>query len=158
MTVRLRFVTCNDQVSALIRWAEDFWASHVEAVVDEGYLGAHADGGVLVRPVGYDRAILVREEFVDVPADAAAAEAFEHYLRAHLGEPYDFAAIFGFVLRDDMHAKEHAICSALQTDALIASRLARDLPLPSYQISPRDLRLYLAGIAPAPPLPSLRAA
>lgn len=147
--IRLRFVTCDDQVSALIRWAEDFWASHVEAVVAEGYLGAHADGGVLVRPVGYDKDILVREEFVDVPAPASVTARFEQYLRGHVGEPYDFAAIFGFVLRDDMHAKEHAICSALQTDALIECGIAKDLPMPTYQISPRDLRLYVAGIQPA---------
>ena len=39
MPIRLRFVTCNDPISALIRWAEDDWRSHVEAVVPEGYLG-----------------------------------------------------------------------------------------------------------------------
>jgi len=149
MPIRLRFVTCNDPISALIRWAEDDWRSHVEAVVPEGYLGAHAQGGVQIRPKGYDNAIMIREELVDVPADSAAARRFESYLRDHIGEPYDFAAILGFVLRDDMHAKAHAICSALQTEALIFSGLVRDLPLPSYQISPRDLRLYLAGIVPA---------
>jgi hypothetical protein len=153
--IRLRFVTCDDQISALIRWAEDFWASHVEAVVPEGYLGAHADGGVAIRPVGYDQAILAREEFVDLPAGPSVTAHFEKYLRGHIGEPYDFDAIFGFVLRDDMHAKAHAICSALQTDALIECGIAKDLPLPSYQISPRDLRLYLAGVTPSP---SLRAA
>jgi hypothetical protein len=147
--IRLRFVTCNDQISALIRWAEDDWRSHVEAVLPEGYLGAHAQGGVQVRPVGYDRTILIREEFVDVPADPAVARRFEAYLRAHVGEPYDFAAILGFMLRDDMHAKAHAICSALQVEALADCGVARDLPLPSCQISPRDLRLYLAGILPA---------
>lgn len=143
--IRLRFVTCNDAISDMIRWAEDDWRSHVEAVLPDGYLGAHADGGVQVRPVGYDQAILVRDEFVDLPASPDQARDWEAYLRAHVGEPYDFAAILGFVLRDDMHAKAHAICSALQTDALLAGKLAHDLPLPSYQISPRDLRLYLAG-------------
>lgn len=65
--MRIRFVTCSDLVSSLIRDREgpanpaclSFTPSHVEvadfATPDgkPGYLGAHDVGGIMVRPVGY---------------------------------------------------------------------------------------------------------
>lgn len=143
--IRLRFVTCNDTLSMAIRWAEDFWASHVEAVLPDGYLGAHADGGVLVRPVGYDQAILRREEFVEINTDALTALNWEAWLRTKIGTPYDFSAILGIVVRAELGERGHVICSALQTEALRVCGLAKDFPLPSAEISPRDLRIFLAG-------------
>lgn len=146
MNVTLRFVTCSDFVSRMIRDAEDFWASHVEAVTalaQPGYLGAHANGGVLVRPIGYDKATLVREEFKQIPCDDATQLAFETFLLNHVGQPYDFDAILGFVLRGDCHRKEHAICSALLVDALQSVGLLPKISIPSWEISPRDLHIML---------------
>lgn len=145
MTIRLRFVTCNDHISALIRWAEDDWRSHVEAVLPDGYLGAHSDGGVKVRQVGYDAAILQREEFVDIPADGPMAALWEKCLRQHVGEPYDFGAILGIVLRADLSQREHVICSALQMKVLIDCGKAIKFPLDPAEISPRDLRIWCNG-------------
>ena len=70
--IRLRFVTCRDPISEGIRLRENFWASHVEAVTPLGagpqkYLGAHCDGGVQARDVGYDAKVLQQELFVDLP-------------------------------------------------------------------------------------------
>jgi hypothetical protein len=145
MSIRLRFVTCNDPLSAAIRWAEDFWASHVEAVLPDGYLGAHADGGVQIRPVGYDRATMIREEFVDLPCDQATADRWEAWLRGKIGTPYDFAAILGIVVRAELGQRGHIICSALQTEAMVVNLPIPDFPLESAEISPRDLRLFLVG-------------
>jgi hypothetical protein len=145
--IRLRFVTCTDSVSTMIRDVEDFFLSHVEAVTPEGgYLGAHADTGVQERVPGYDKGILKTEIFVDLPATPQQVADFYAYLNSRLGEPYDFGAILGFVLRDGMHAKGHAICSALMVLALrkcqwFAFRLAE----PAHKISPRDLYLILSA-------------
>src|ERR1700676_4258360 len=73
--IRLRFVTCRDPISEGIRLRENFWASHVEAVTPLGagpqkYLGAHCDGGVQARDVGYDAKVLQQELFVDLPETA----------------------------------------------------------------------------------------
>lgn len=144
-TIQLRFVTCKDPLSEAIRWAEDFWASHVEAVVSGGYLGAHADGGVMIRPVGYDSATLLREEFVDIAVDPVTAAKWELWLRGKIGTPYDFSAILGIVVRAELGERGHVICSALQTEALVVNLPVTDFPLESAEISPRDLRLFLAG-------------
>ena len=145
--IRLRFVTCNDAISYMIRAAEDFWASHVEAVMPDGsgYLGAHADGGVAIRPVGYDKATLMRELFVELPATTVQTVAFYDELKQHIGQPYDFEAILGFVTRSEMHSKKHKICSALQAGALNKSWFSAPLCRPTYEISPADLMLILSA-------------
>lgn len=144
----LRFVTCNDPISYLIRTAENFWASHVEAVLPDGagYLGAHADGGVQIRPLAYDKDTMTRQLFVAMTASDAVTEAFYDGLKSHIGEPYDFSAILGFVARTNLHSKQHAICSALQALELEKSGFFPGvLCRPPHEISPADLLLILTG-------------
>jgi len=151
--IRLRFVTCHDQISEGIRLRENFWASHVEAVTPAGtsppkYLGAHCDGGVQARPVGYDAAVLQQELFVDLPATAPGqADEFYAFLNRHIGEPYDFASILGFLVPNiTAHQPQHIICSALQALALRqCGWFAAPLVEPAHKITPRDLLLIISG-------------
>jgi hypothetical protein len=152
--IRLRFVTCNDPVSEGIRLRENFWASHVEAVTPAGdgqgpkYLGAHSDGGVQARDPGYDAAILRQELFVEL-AETAPGQSQEFYafLNRHIGEPYDFESILGFLIPDvAAHQPRHIICSALQTLGLRqCGWFAAPLVEPAHKISPRDLLLIISG-------------
>lgn len=147
--IRLRFVTCHDPISQGIRLRENFWASHVEAVTPEGkYLGAHCDGGVQARPVDYDAPILQQELFVDL-AETAPGQGDEFYafLNRHIGEPYDFESILGFLVPDiPAHQPQHVICSALQALALRQCRwFAAPLVEPAHKITPRDLLLIISG-------------
>jgi hypothetical protein len=147
--IRLRFVTCRDPISQGIRLRENFWASHVEAVTPEGkYLGAHSDGGVQARDVGYDAKSLQQELFVDL-AETAPGQADEFYafLNRHIGEPYDFESILGFLVPDiAAHEPQHIICSALQALALRQCQwFAAPLAEPAHKISPRDLLLIISG-------------
>lgn len=151
--MKLRFVTCNDPTSAAIRAREGamapaigFTPSHVEMVVAEGYLGAHSDGGVQIRPAGYDKATLAHELVVDVGGDDVAAEK---YARSKIGTPYDWGAIFNFVdfvLPVDLHQRDHLICSAFMT---LAARKGSALPFRlarrAHEISPADLLLVFSG-------------
>jgi hypothetical protein len=166
--IRLRFVTCRDPISDGIRLRESFWASHVEAVTPAGkYLGAHADGGVQARAPGYDKAILMRELFVDLPNLAprfasgspfiapepdTQADEFYAFLERHIGEPYDLESILGFLVPDvSAQQPQHIICSALQTLALRQCRwFATPLAEPAHKISPRDLLLMISGRVPVP--------
>jgi hypothetical protein len=131
----------------MIRDAEDFFLSHVEAVTPDGkYLGAHADGGTQERESGYDKATLKDEVFINLPATNQQTADFYAFLRLHIGTPYDFQSILGFVMREDMHTKGHAICSALIVLALRSCgwfpyRLAE----PAHKIDPRDLFLILSA-------------
>jgi hypothetical protein len=152
--IRLRFVTCRDPISDGIRLRENFWASHVEAVTPQGsYLGAHADGGVQARAAGYDATILQRELFVELPESAPGQAAeFYAFLARHMGEPYDFKSILGFLVPDIVaHQRQHVICSALQTLALRqCGWFATPLAEPAHKISPRDLLLIISGRIPVP--------
>jgi hypothetical protein len=150
MTIRLRFVHCHDSISDGIVFDTGGLYSHAECVTPDGkYLGAHADGGVQARPSDYDKGQFDRELFVDLPADDAMTAAFYAYAEKHIGQPYDFGAIFGFVLHLNDHDKGKVICSALMTLCLRACGwFATPLSLPAHQISPRDLLLVISGRQP----------
>ena len=148
--IKLRFVTGNELVSAAIRAHENFWASHVEAVMPDGtLLGAHADGGVLARPSDYDAGQWTKQLILELPVEQQTADAFHAYLISRIGRPYDMAAIFGFVLHMDKHQERGFICSALQTVALRECRyFPAPLVEPAHKISPRDLLLILSARVP----------
>lgn len=150
--IRLRFVSGRDAASLAIRARENFPFSHAEAVTPQGrYLGAHASGGVAAREPGYDAAWLERELFVDLPAAAPAQpEAFYAFLERHVGEPYDFESILGFLIPGvALHEAQHVICSAFVTLALRqCGWFAAPLAEPAHKISPRDLLLMISARIP----------
>jgi hypothetical protein len=146
--IRLRFVTCNDPVSAGIRAAEyGFWASHTEAVMPDGtLLGAHYDGGVQARAADYDKGEFSRELIVSLPASPEMTDAFHAFLRTQLGKPYDVEAIVAFVARRDWQEPDAWFCSELQAAALAACGwFAQALATEFNHITPRDLLLILSG-------------
>ena len=151
--IRLRFVTCNDEISRLIRLQAGvcmpFTPSHVECVSQDGksYIGEHFDGGMQARPVGYDAAILLQEKLVDLPCTAESESQFYIFIESKIGEPYDWRSIIGFVDPAlNLHEKNHLICSAMMTAALRASGFfAFPLVVPFHHISPRDLFLMLSS-------------
>lgn len=149
--IRLRFVTGDDMVSRGIRAFEyGFWATHVETVLPDGtLLGAHMDGGVRIRPQGYDAGTRSKELVVDLPADDLMDDRFEAFLRAQLGKPYDKTAIGAFVLERDWQEPDAWFCSELMAAALVecgwfASHLATEFN----HITPRDLLLIVSGRVP----------
>jgi hypothetical protein len=151
--MKLRFVTCSDELSALIRAREGavaswlkFVPSHVEMVVKEGFLGAHDEGGVQIRRVGYDAATLSGELFLDVPLTADGNAAAEKFARARLGAPYDWEAIIDFVAPVALHEAKHYICSALMTLTVVAGKaFPGPLAKPAHAVSPLDLLFLFSG-------------
>lgn len=144
----IRFVQGNEASSKLIVLREGsaspFTPSHVELKVATGYLGAMLQGGVAIRPVGYDKGTIAGEFFVTVPCDAAKVEA---YARSKLGTPYDWKAIVDFVVPLGWNQPDDFICSSLMALALmVGGAFAGSLCVPSWQISPRDLLLTLSAI------------
>jgi hypothetical protein len=96
-TLTIRLVTSNDIISALIR--DKTWCaySHVEFILDDGTtLGAHADGGVRIRPIDYAVFTAVKVITITVTEEQKAAVlAFAH---AQVGKAYDMGAIAGIVV------------------------------------------------------------
>ncbi len=145
--ITLRFVTCNDPISAAIRVGEyGFWASHAEALMPDGtLLGAHYDGGVQARPRGYDAAIMERELYVKLPCSVTIEAAFLNFLRAQLGKPYDLEAIAGLVAERDWRSPDSWYCSELQAAALESSGCFLPLAAGAAKITPRDLLLIVSA-------------
>ena len=152
-TISLRFVTCNDAVSALIRLQAGlcmpFTPSHVECVSEDGqsYIGQHLDGGMQARPVGYDKATLQAEKIVDLEVSAPEQAAFYAFVTSKIGQPYDWQSILSFVDPAlNLHQVNHLICSAMMTAALRACGFfPMPLVVPFHHISPRDLFLVLSS-------------
>ena len=169
--IAIRLVTGADAVSAMIRAAElGFAYSHADVAMPEGgYLGAHAEGGVALRPVGYDAAATTREQLVAVPAGDAQAALFHGYLRAQIGKPYDLGAIAELalgvirgpelpVLAAPWHDPARWFCSELIVAALVhAGLLPPGLPAAPRRVTPRDLAFILAGLAARGAAPALAA-
>lgn len=141
-----------------------FTPSHVEARTPDGgfFIGAHLLGGVRRRPVGYDKGSIAKlsegydetafpgglcDFVLSLPAEPGQEKAFYDFLEGHLGEPYDWKAIPGFLVPEHLHLSNHAICSALQTLALRTPScewFKFRLAAPAHLIDPRDLLLMLS--------------
>lgn len=160
-SIDIRFVTGNDIVSRLIRMqagvAMPFTPSHAEARTKDGlfYIGAHLDGGIQRRPVGYDTDSLMTlpdssktERIVSIPCSADEEAAFYAFIEKHVGEAYDWKGILGFGAPDiHLHDVGHIFCSAFMAGAL-RSKGCEVFPwpmtVPFHHISPRDLFLILS--------------
>jgi hypothetical protein len=148
----LRFVQGSSLISRAIiaqsKTAMPFTPSHVETVSEDGlsYIGAHIDGGVQARPVGYDKADTVHELLLPLAATPEQDRIFHDFMRLKIGEPYDWHAIIGFLIPAHEHAVNTAVCSAVAALALRTCLwFEKPLAAPAHLISPRDLLLIISG-------------
>ena len=137
---------------------------HVEAVMPDssGYLGAHSDGGVQVRPIGYDRRLKPQELFVSLPATAEQEDGFYSFLHVQLGSPYDMSIIKGFASgmlfgQRDWRKPGSWICSELQAAAMMPVGLIKSIASKPSYVTPRDVLMgcgFLASLGePGPAFP-----
>jgi len=159
--IRIRFVTSTAFSSRLIRLqagvSMPFTPSHTEALSQDGksYIGAHLDGGIMRRPVGYDADTLMdlpdnggkSERIVSIPCTPEQETVFYTYVEKHVGEPYDWQGILGFVATEiHLHDVGTIFCSAFMTGALREAKIFPwPLTVPFHHISPRDLMLMLSS-------------
>jgi uncharacterized protein YycO len=148
MSITLRFVTCHDIVSAAIRAYEyGFWTSHVEAKISGKLVGAHFSGGVQARDISYDASSLKREQYVEVPASDNQTKAFEQFMMAQVGKPYDVEAIAALVMERNWREPDRWFCSELVAAALEQSTLLPKLPDAINLIMPRDVMMMVSVFA-----------
>lgn len=153
----------SGMIVAQEKTAMPFTPSHVEALSEDSqfYIGAHIDGGVMKRPVSYDKGMIAQLQGdydktvfpdglcdmrlkLDVTPEQAAV--FYAFLDRHINEPYDSPAIWGFVIPIHSHTVGRVICSALQSLALRAcGYFQTPLAAPAHLIDPRDLLLMISG-------------
>lgn len=133
--VTLRFVSEDDPLSRLIKVLSPL-VSHAEFVTPDGYaLGARYEGGVQKRPLDY--ASFTTEIHVEIPT--AHADEVYAAAAAHIGEPYDWKAILGFVVEEDLHDPGHCICSAFCTEMLQANHVLHPSVFEPSETTPHDL-------------------
>lgn len=149
----LRFVMSTTETSKLIRAqatgvSMPFVPSHVEALSRDGqhWTGAHIDGGVLARPLDYDTDPGLTVKTVKIQVEDKDYAAFHNFLEKHIGAPYDWEAILGFVPGVRMHTPGSMICSALMVLCLRADDCVFKWPVtkPAHQITPDMLFLILS--------------
>lgn len=133
--ITLQFSTTNHYSSKAIRFFTWSWASHVDFVLpDDKLLGALAtqDGGGVRLHDAKDYTRIERYQ-VDAPVDII------DIARTQLGKPYDWAGIFGLVLRDrDWESDDKWFCSELVAWAFKQGGYPL-LNETSFRITPRDL-------------------
>jgi uncharacterized protein YycO len=144
-TLTIRLVTSNDIISALIR--DKTWCaySHVEFILDDGTtLGAHADGGVRIRPIDYAVFTAVKVITITVTEEQKAAVlAFAH---AQVGKAYDMGAIAGIVLHRDWRNADKWFCSELVVAALEQGNVIHRIADNVDRIVPRDVLIILSSM------------
>lgn len=122
--------------------------SHVEVLSSDGkqYLGSHLEGGVQPREVGYDLGQFSDERLIPLTTSDEQSAAVQAFMLAHIGEAYDWEAIFGFLLPEHFHLPNHVICSALVTLALRnCGWFQWPVAAPAHLVSPRDLLLMVSA-------------
>jgi len=77
----------------------------------EGYLGAHLDGGVQLRPFDYDKKCQFLLAHVDCSPEISAKVI--EYARSQIGKPYDWTSLVGFMVHRDWRSPDSWFCSDL---------------------------------------------
>jgi hypothetical protein len=141
----IRLVCHDDPLSAAIILEIGGMVAHAEAIMPGGtIIGAFAEGGVQERALDYDGGKLKYEVLVALDTTQDMSDRFYHYMRAVIGEPYDFSGLAKFVEHFDLHWGHHVFCSALIDDALRGCLyFPRPLPIPAHEVSPRILHQML---------------
>lgn len=155
-----RFVTSPGFTSWSIRELTDFWASHVEWVLDAdwapylagkalpvlpegdyGTLGAHLTGGIKVRPSNYEVFSRIENCYLEV-TDAQKAAVMQAAVDL-IGSPYDIVDIAGIVFHQNWEEKGHEICSVYLNDCTSnhGVTLLRVPAVDNPSITPRDTYL-----------------
>lgn len=146
--VTLQFSCQNDLGSDAIRFFEHGGGySHVDIVTDQGnLLGARSDvvagvpAGVQIRPFNYTT--FLRFLPVSIECTPEQKAAFDGFLIAQLGKPYDTTAILGFVANRDWRTPDAWFCSELAGAALEQSKIFPfNLAAPANKLAPTDLLL-----------------
>lgn len=137
--ITLQFATSAGFGSKVIRWFTYSDFSHVDVVLPDGtLLGARANGGVKIRPAGYEKFIKTARFVADVPADVEAK--IYAFLHAQVGKPYDKTGIVNLVFQKrNWHDDDSWFCSELVAAAFEAAGWPLVVVPDPERVTPRDL-------------------
>lgn len=110
-TVAVLFSTTNSPFSWLIRMITWSRWSHVSIVDGDTIIQAHALHGVVRSSLAEAIDTAKRVQLVRLPASNPAAVIAA--AASQIGKPYDWTALFGFLVRRDWQADDSWFCSEL---------------------------------------------
>jgi len=154
-SIALSFVRADGLSSAAIAYFGGGRWSHCDALLKDGrYLGARDDAiqlpdgswissGVRVRPPDYTP--WVDQEVWRLPCTLAQQLAFEDFLHAQVGKPYDSRAILGFVAGQDWRNPGAWFCAELLAAGL-EKALGITFNLGTNKITPNALYLAVGAM------------
>lgn len=137
--IKVRFVDGKGFESGFIEfWTWSDW-SHVDVWTPDGWLGARSDGGVQIRAWNY--CDFKKEEIRVIELDAPTEAKIMTWLDDQRGKKYDYLALLGMPIRDDLDDRNRWFCSEL----IAAAFKQAGVPLLNAdhlnRITPRDLYL-----------------
>lgn len=142
---RYQFVRGTDLESKLIAFggAGDF--SHVDILLDDGsLLGARLEGGVAIRPAGYEP--WSKQVVIEIPCSGLAKDAALTFAHAQVGKPYDKLAIAAFVVGRDWREEGEWFCSELGARTGEVGALWPVLYTPANKVTPVELALVCSAV------------
>jgi hypothetical protein len=160
--IRIRAVRNKGWAYNVVVWrggiCMPFTPTHMECITPEdNCLGMHGGAGtygkgMLELPYGYDRDDIyvmrdgrLCELVVDLPCTKAQEVEFYRFMRASIGEPYDWSAPWGFLLGGHHHKKWHSMCSAKVVLGLRDCGYFRwPLTKPAHEIDPAEALALLS--------------
>ncbi|MGA9668390.1 MAG: hypothetical protein WBQ94_04235 [Terracidiphilus sp.] len=129
-----RCVGGTDPVDLLIKYVTRGTVNHVEFLVDGTAIGAHALGGVAIRPVApYPFELRFTAAVSQAQYDAAMA-----FLKAQIGKPYDFIDIAGIVFARSWHDPGAWMCSELWAATMEAGKIVGPMDGSINLFTPQD--------------------
>jgi hypothetical protein len=158
----LQFSTQDTLGSRAIRLFQHGWATHVDAVMPDGWLlGArHSDpgidntglilkNGVAVRPPSYRK---FRRTLVMTLSTSEQIEAdFWAFLGLQIGKPYDTTAITAFIFSRDWREDDSWFCSELVMAALEKAGFVQPLATTANRVTPEMLLFLCSAFESHPP-------
>ena len=139
----VRFVAEKGFISAAIKYVTFSDFSHVEIGLPDGrWMGAHASGGVQIRPANYMTPIF--ERVYAVPIMQAEYDAAMNYAYSQIGTRYSFMDIAGILFRARLSkSPKGLICSWFVMDCIRAAGLQplNVLGQYNYKVTPTMLHL-----------------
>lgn len=140
--MKIHFCKSTGLGAMLIRFFTFSRWNHVAIEVGGVVFEAVTRAGVRAVPAHNFPRLWGKVESVDIAVpDQVAAERF---LKAQLGKPYDWKAIFALPFRESWHRAGKWFCSELVAEALLHG--GRPLNLPSHRVTPRDLYIALPEV------------
>jgi hypothetical protein len=149
--IKLQFVCEAALSSEAIAWFSSGHFSHVDAIMPDGtLLGARSDSeggqpsGVRRRPPGY--ATFSKCVVMTVPCNDYQACGFYSFLESQIGKPYDWRAIYAFILNRNWREDDSWICSELVAAAGEASGILPMLYLAANKITPVSCAIAYSAV------------